>query len=87
MVGGIARKHRFYYLDIDTRVRGVATLPDAFPNGDDLNVRYDVQVDNTDKYSGIAGLSFGFKNGMGIQFEWNRSANSERFVFSVEKRF
>lgn len=75
------------YLDIDTRVRGVATLPDAFPNGDGLNVRYDVQVDNADKYSGIAGLSFGFKNGMGIQFEWNRSANSERFVLSAEKRF
>lgn len=75
------------YLDIDTRVQGVATLRDAFPDGDDLNVRYDIQLDNTDKYSGIVGLGFGFTNGMGVQLEWNRSANSERFVLAVERRF
>ena len=75
------------YLDIDTRVQGVATLMDAFPNGDDFNVRYDIKLDNTDKYSGIAGLGFGFTNGMAVQLEWNKSANSERFVLAVEKRF
>jgi hypothetical protein len=75
------------YLDIDTRVQGVATLRDAFPDGDDLNVRYDVKLDNTDKYSGIIGLGFGFTNGMGLQFEWNKSSGSERFVLAVEKRF
>jgi hypothetical protein len=37
-------------LDINTRVQGVATLMDAVPDGDDLNVPYDVQLDNTDKY-------------------------------------
>ena len=75
------------YMDIDTRVNGVSTLRDAFPDGDDLNVRYDIQLDNTDKYAGIVGLSIGFTNGMGIQFEWNKSARSERFVLSGEVRF
>jgi hypothetical protein len=75
------------YLDIDTRVQGVATLMDAFPDDDDLNVRYDVQLDNTDKYSGILGLGMGFTNGMGVQFEWNKSSRSERFVLSGEIRF
>ncbi len=75
------------YLDIDTRVQGVSTLKDAFPDGDDLNVRYDVQLDNTDKYSGILGLGIGFTNGMGLHFEWNKSEESERFVLSGDFRF
>ncbi len=75
------------YLDIDTRVQGVATLMDAFPDGDSLNVRYDIKLDNTDKYSGIAGLNFGFTNGMGVQLEWNKSARSDRFVLSAQARF
>jgi hypothetical protein len=75
------------YLDIDTRVLGVATLRDAFPDGDDFNVRYDIQLDNTDKYAGIVGLSIGFTNGIALQFEWNKSSGSERFVLAAEKRF
>ncbi len=75
------------YLDINTRVQGVSTLKDAFPDGDDLNVRYDVQLDNTDKYSGILGLGIGFTNGMGLQFEWNKSEESERFILSGDFRF
>lgn len=75
------------YLDINTRVQGVSTLKNAFPDGDDLNVRYDVQVDNTDKYAGILGFTLGFTNGFGIQFEWNKSENSERFVLSGDFRF
>ena len=75
------------YLDINTRVQGVSTLKDAFPDGDDLNVRYDVKLDNTDKYSGILGLGVGFTNGMGLQLEWNKSEESERFVLSVDFRF
>lgn len=75
------------YLDINTRVQGVSTLKNAFPDGDDLNVRYDIQLDNTDKYSGIMGLGMGFKNGMALSFEWNKSADSERFVLSGDFRF
>ena len=70
-----------------TRVQGIATLIDAFPDGDDLNVRYDIQLNNTDDYSGILGLGSGFINGMSVQFEWNKSARSERFVLSGEIRF
>jgi hypothetical protein len=68
-------------------VNGVSTLRDAFPDGDDLNVRYDIQLNNTDKFAGILGLGIGVTNGMGIQFEWNKSARSERFVLSCEVRF
>jgi hypothetical protein len=75
------------YLDIDTRVQGVSMLKNAFPDGDDLNVRYDIQLDNTDKYSGILGFAVGFTNGMAINFEWNKSAESERFVLSGDFRF
>jgi hypothetical protein len=75
------------YLDIDTRVQGVSTLKDAFEDGDDLKVRYDAHLNNVDKYSGILGFRMGFKNGMGFQFEWNKSAESERFVLSGDFRF
>lgn len=75
------------YLDIDTRVQGVATLRDAFPDGDDLNVRYDIQLDNVDKFSGLLGFNIGLQNGFGFQFEWNKSARSERFVLSGGYRF
>jgi hypothetical protein len=75
------------YLDINTRVQGTSMLKNAFPDGDDLNVRYDIQLDNTDKYSGILGLAVGFTNGMAINFEWNKSADSERFVLSGNFRF
>ena len=34
------------YLDIDTRVQGTTSLDDAFPDGDIINVRYDIQLDN-----------------------------------------
>jgi hypothetical protein len=44
-------------------------------------------VDNTDKFSGIQGSGIAFTNGMGIQFEWNKSARSDRFVLSGEARF
>ena len=74
------------YLELDTRVQGVATLGDAFPDGDDLNVRYDIQLNNVDKYSGVLGLGIGLANGFGMQFEGNKSANSERLVLSFEKR-
>ena len=75
------------YLDLDTRVQGVTGLADAFPDGDDLNVRYDVQLDNLDKYAGLLGLNIGLQSGLNFQVEWNKSANSERWVISAGYRF
>jgi hypothetical protein len=75
------------HLGINTRVQGIATLQNAFANGDGLHVRYDVQLDNTDKYSGIPGFNPGFRNGTAIRFEWNNSKQRERFVLSGEARF
>ena len=75
------------YLDIDTRVQGITSLADAFPDGDSINVRYDIQLENDDKYAGVIGLTAGFTNGTSIVFEWNKSANSERYVFSGTVRY
>lgn len=75
------------YMDLDTRVTGRTSLKDAFPNGDDLHVLYNVQLNNTDKYSGIMGFSIGIPKGMGFVFEWNKSEQSERFLLSAEYRF
>jgi len=75
------------YLDIDTRVQGITSLADAFPDGDSINVRYDIQLENDDKYAGAIGLTAGFTNGTSIVFEWNKSANSERYLFSGTVRY
>lgn len=75
------------YLDLDTRVSGVATLKDAFPSGEDLNVRYDAKLDNQDKFAGVLGFNIGLRNGTAIQAEWNKSARSERWVLSGQLRF
>jgi len=75
------------YLDIDTRVQGTTSLKDAFPDGDSINVRYDIQLDNEDKNTVILGLTTGFTNGMSVVFEWNKSSNSERFVLSGTVRY
>ena len=75
------------YLDIDTRVQGITSLDDAFPDGDSIDVRYDIQLDNSDKYTGIIGLTSGFSNGMSLVLEWNKSSSSERFVLSGTVRY
>ena len=46
------------YLDVDQTVNGTTSLPDAFPDGDDLNVRYRIDQSNTDKWSGLVGMTF-----------------------------
>jgi len=75
------------YLDIDSEVEGVTSLKDAFPNGDDLFVRYRVQQSNIDKISAVVGLNLGFKNGTSIQAEYNKSRGGERFVLTGSYRF
>lgn len=75
------------YLDYDEEIEGVTGLPNAFPDGDSLEVRYRAQSTNVDKFSGVIGLNVGFKNGMGIQAEYNKSQSGERFVLSGVTRF
>lgn len=76
------------YLDIDSVVEGVTSLRNAFPDGDDLFVRYRIQQENLDKWSVIAGLNVGFKNGTSIQAEYNRNTGGyERFVLTASYRF
>ncbi len=75
------------YLDYDEEIEGVTGLPNAFPDGDSLEVRYRAQSTNVDKYSGVIGLNVGFQNGMGIQAEYNKNQSGERFVLSSVIRF
>lgn len=75
------------YLDIDQVVEGVARLRDAFPDGDDLSVRYRASISNQDKWSGVVGLNLGFIQGFSVAGEYNYSGNSERFVVSTTYRF
>lgn len=75
------------YLKLKTRVQGTTQLNDAFSDGDALHVRYDIHVENVDKYSGSFGLNIGFKNESSLTFEWAKSQLSDRFVLSAGIRF
>lgn len=63
------------YLNYDQDIEGVTRLSNAFPDGDDLSVRYRATSTNADKYSGVIGLNIGFENGMGLQMEYNKNAS------------
>ncbi len=75
------------YLDINQVVEGTTRLRGAFPDGDDLAVRYKARISNEDKWSGIIGLNLGFIQGFSVAGEYNYSPNSERFVLSSTYRF
>ncbi|SHJ22062.1 hypothetical protein SAMN05444000_10662 [Shimia gijangensis] len=75
------------YLNYDQYIEGVTALANAFPDNDDLNVRYRARSTNVDKFSGVIGLNIGFENGMGVQMEYNKSPSGERFVLSGVQRF
>ena len=66
------------YLGLNETVTGVATAPGAFPDGDQLKVRYRVNLENQDQWSGVLGLNIGLRSGLSFQCEYNGSANSER---------
>jgi hypothetical protein len=75
------------YLNVDQTVNGTTRLPDAFPDGDDLNVRYRIDQDNTDKWSGLVGMTFGLKRGIGVIAEAAFGEDSHRFMASAYYRF
>jgi hypothetical protein len=70
------------YMNIDTYITGVTTAPGSFPDGDKLYVRYRAQFENSDKWSGVVGLSIGLKRGFGVQGEYNGNSNGQRFQLS-----
>ena len=75
------------YLDIDQIVEGTTRLRDAFPDGDDLEVRYRAKISNEDKWAAVIGLNLGFIQGFAVSGEYNYSENSDRFVISSTYRF
>jgi hypothetical protein len=75
------------YLDVDQTVNGTTRLPGAFPDGDDLNVRYRVDQNNTDKWSGLLGMTFGLRRGIGVIAEAAFGEVSYRYMASAYYRF
>lgn len=75
------------YLDYDEEIRGVTRLENAFPDGDSLEVRYKANSTNVDKWSGVIGLNVGFKNGVSVQGEYNKSRSGDRLLVSLVQRF
>jgi len=75
------------YLDIDQIVEGTTRLRNAFPDGDDLAVRYKAKISNKAKWSGVIGLNLGFIQGVSLAGEFNLNPDSNRFVFSSTYRF
>ena len=75
------------YTDVDTRISGTTRLTDALPDGSDITVRFEGRVQNEDKWAGALGFNLGFRQGISLQGEWNKSSASERYVLSLEQRF
>ena len=75
------------YLDLDQEVEGTTRLRDAFPDGDDLELRYTARISNEDKFSGVVGFNLGFIQGISFSGEYNVGENSDRFVVSTTYRF
>ena len=75
------------YLDYEEEIEGVTKLDDAFPDGDSLDVRYRATSTNTDKWSGVIGLNMGFRNGVSVQGEYNKSPGGDRVLLSLVQRF
>jgi len=75
------------FLDYDEEIRGVTRLENAFPDGDSLEVRYKANSTNVDKWSGVIGLNVGFKNGVSVQGEYNKSRSGDRLLVSLVQRF
>ena len=75
------------YFRLDTEVRGSASLPDAFPDGDALSVRYDARVVNTDDHSLTLGVNAEIGRRVYLQGEYGHADSGDRFILSTTYRF
>lgn len=75
------------WFKLDTRVQGTSALPNAFPDGDDLSVRYDAHVENVDDYSLGVGVNAGLDGLWALQAEYGYAPHGERFMLSIVRRF
>ena len=75
------------YLNVSQTVNGVTEVPNAFPDGDDLNVRYRIDQDNVDKLAGVIGMSFGLREGIGVVAEAAFGEDSHRYMASAYYRY
>lgn len=75
------------WFKLDTRVQGTTELPGAFPDGDNLSVRYDAHVRNVDDYSLGVGVNAGLDSGLALQAEYGYAPHGERFLLTIVQRF
>lgn len=74
------------YFNLDQIVEGTTRLPDAFPDGDSLDVRYRIRTENLDKWTGVVGLNIGLVNALSLGGEFAYSENSQRITLVVNYR-
>lgn len=75
------------YTRMNTEVRGVASLDDAFPDGDGLYVRYDARVRNEDEKILIIGANAELGRHFDLQAEYGHSDGGDRIIVSTSYRF
>ena len=75
------------YLDLNQEVEGSTRPRDAFPDGDDLDLRYRACISNTGKFSGMISFNLGSIQEILVAGEYNFSPNSDRFVDPTTYRF
>lgn len=75
------------YFRLDTEVKGVASLANAFPDGDALVVRYDARIRNTDDHSLMLGFNAQFGERVYLQGEYGHADSGDRFILSTTYRF
>jgi hypothetical protein len=75
------------YMKIDQVVNGISSLANAFPDGDDLSVRYRVDLANADLFNVVLGLTLGFRPHIGIITEATFGPDSHRYMASLYYRF
>lgn len=75
------------WTDMDTTVRGTASLDDAFPDGEALSVRYKARVENADDYALTLGANAEFGERWYLQAEYGHADSGDRFILSTTYRF
>lgn len=75
------------YLDIEQTITGTASLDDAFPDGESLFVPYRADLENVDKWMGVAGVNLGLDRGWSVNSEVALGEDSERYTVGAVYRF
>lgn len=74
------------YFDMHATVSGTVQSGPVFDDGDSINLRYSVDLKSSHPWAGIAGFNLELSRHWGMQGEYNRGAQSDRFVLTATFR-